>query len=242
MDNNENYNKKGFYTILYTLAAVFIILAFGISILNSGNSGNNSEVDLEEEISPVDKSNVKPLATTEATTETTTKEVKAETVTESITQSTANNTISDNGELSLFDDSQEMEWPVSGQIVMDFSTDTGIYDRTLEQYRTNNSICIAADVDTEVCAAADGIITSITNDRISGVTVSVDHGNGWSSTYSQLNQNLAVSEGEAVHKGDKIGVVANPTNYSVALGPHLEFSVLNDDSPTDPKLVLAQAE
>lgn len=242
MDNNENYNKKGFYTILYTLAAVFIILAFGISILNSGNSGNNSEVDLEEEISPVDKSNVKPLTTTEATTETTTKEVKAEAVTESITQSTANNTISENGELSLFDDSQEMEWPVSGQIVMDFSTDTGIYDRTLEQYRTNNSICIAADVDTEVCAAADGIITSITNDRISGVTVSVDHGNGWSSTYSQLNQNLAVSEGEAVHKGDKIGVVANPTNYSVALGPHLEFSVLNDDSPTDPKLVLAQAE
>lgn len=240
MDNNENYNKKGFYTILYTLAAVFIILAFGISILNSGNSGtNNSEVDLEEEISPVDKSNVKPLTTT---TETTTKEVKAEAVTEAITQSTADSTISDNGELSLFDDSQEMEWPVSGQIVMDFSTDTGIYDRTLEQYRTNNSICIAADVDTEVCAAADGIITSITNDRISGVTVSVDHGNGWSSTYSQLNQNLAVSEGEAVHKGDKIGVVANPTNYSVALGPHLEFSVLNDDNPTDPKLVLAQAE
>lgn len=238
MDNNENYNKKGFYTILYTLAAVFIILAFGISILNSGNSSNNNEVDLEDNISPVDKSNVKPLTTTE----TTTNEVKAEAVTEAPTQSTAQNNIPDNGELSLFDDSQEMAWPVSGQIVMDYSKDTGIYDRTLEQYRTNDSICISADIGTEVCAAADGIITAITNDRISGVTVSVDHGNGWSSTYSQLNENLAVSEGEAVHKGDKIGVVANPTNYSVALGPHLEFSVLNDDSPTDPKLVLAQAE
>lgn len=238
MDNNENYNKKGFYTILYTLAAVFIILAFGISILNSGNSSNNNEVDLEDNISPVDKSNVKPLTTTE----TTTNEVKAEAVTEAPTQSTAQNNIPDNGELSLFDDSQEMAWPVSGQIVMDYSKDTGIYDRTLEQYRTNDSICISADIGTEVCAAADGIITAITNDRISGVTVSVDHGNGWSSTYSQLNENLAVSEGEAVHKGDKIGVVANPTNYSVALGPHLEFSVLNDDNPTDPKLVLAQAE
>lgn len=238
MDNNENYNKKGFYTILYTLAAVFIILAFGISILNSGNSGNNNEVDLEENISPVDKSNVKPLTTTEATTMTTTKE----TVTEAVTKSTADNTLSDNGELSLFDDTQEMAWPVSGQIVMDFSNETGIYDRTLEQYRTNDSICISADKGTEVCAAADGIITAITNDRISGVTVSVDHGNGWCSTYSQLNENLAVSEGEALHKGDKIGVVAAPTNYSSALGPHLEFSVFNDETATDPKLVLAQAE
>ena len=237
MDNNENYNKKGFYTVLYTLAAIFIILAFGISILNSGNTGNNNEVDLEEKISPVDKSNVKPL-----TTETTT-EVKAEAQTEQVTKSAAaDNAVQDNGELSLFDDSQEMEWPVSGQIVMDYSDDTAIFDRTLEQYRTNDSICISADVGTEVFAAADGIITTITNDKISGITVNVDHGNGWTSTYSQLDENLAVSEGESVHKGDKIGIVANPTNYSVALGPHLEFSVFNDENPTDPKLVLAQAE
>lgn len=237
MDNNENYNKKGFYTVLYTLAAVFIILAFGISILNSGNTGSNNDVDLEENISPVDKSNVKPL-----TTETTT-EVKAEAQTEQMTKSAAaDNTVQDNGELTLFDDSQEMEWPVSGQIIMDYSDDTAIFDRTLEQYRTNDSICISADVGTEVCAAADGIITTITNDKISGITVNVDHGNGWTSTYSQLDENLAVSEGESVHKGDKIGIVSNPTNYSVALGPHLEFSVFNDENPTDPKLVLAQAE
>ena len=242
MDNNQNYNKKGFYTVLYTLAAVFIILAFGISILNSGNSkGNNDQVDLEDNISPVDKSNVKPL-----TTETTT-EKKAEAPTENITQSTASNTpadpsVSENGELTLFDDTQEMEWPVSGQIVMDYSNDTAIFDRTLEQYRTNDSICISAEAGTNVCAASDGIITSITNDKISGVTVSVDHGNGWTSTYSQLDENLAVSEGESVHKGDTIGTVASPTKYSVALGPHLEFSVFNNESPTDPKLVLAQAE
>ncbi len=241
MENNNNYNKKGFYTVLYTLAAIFIILAFGISIMNSGSSKSSNEVDLEEEISPVDKSNVKPLTTT---TETTT-EKKAEAETEAATEKAAagdDSAAADNGELSLFDDSQSMEWPVSGQIVMDYSSDTGIYDKTLEQYRTNNSICIAADVGTEVCAASDGIITAITNDKVSGVTVSVDHGNGWTSTYSQLDENLAVSEGESIHRGDKIGTIANPTNYSTALGPHLEFSVLNDESPTDPKLVLAQVE
>ncbi len=245
MDNNE-YNKKNFYTVLYTLAAVFIILAFGISILNSGNKADNEQVNLEEDIAPVDKSNVTPLT---ATTETETQsETEEERETESITSmqrtdtAEAEDMIPDNGELSLFDDSQVMEWPVSGPIVMDYSMDTGIYDRTLEQYRTNDSICISADIGEDVFAAFDGIVTAVTNDKESGVSVCIDHGNGWSSTYSQLDENLAVSEGESVLKGDRIGSVAAPTNYGTALGAHLEFSVYNNDEPTDPKLVLAQAE
>lgn len=243
MDNNfnENYNKKGFYTVLYTLAAVFVIIAFGISILNSGNDSPKNTVDMGDS-APVDKSNVAPLTTTtESTTETTT--LNDNKITTTTTDKSLNiDAQSENGELSIFDDSQEMAWPVNGQIVMDYSTDTAIFDRTLEQYRTNSSICISSDVGTKVCAAADGIITSISKDNISGITVSVDHGNGWCSTYGQLGENLAVSEGEAVHKGDLIGTVANPTKYSSALGAHLEFSVLSDDVPTDPKLVLAQAE
>ena len=241
MDNNENYNKKSFYTALYTIAAIFIILAFGISIVNSGNSGESSnEANIDENIAPVDRSNVSPLTTTttETTTESTT-EAPAQPTTEKAATSSASE---DNGELTLFDDTDEMAWPVSGQIVMDYSTDTGIYDRTLEQYRTNDSVCISAPAGTEVCASADGIVMSVSNDKISGISVKVDHGNGWMSEYSQLSEDLSVSEGESIHKGDKIGTVAAPTKYGTALGPHLEFSVYKDESPTDPKLVLAQAE
>ncbi len=233
MENNNHYNKKGVFTVVYTLAAIFVILAFGVSILNSGNTPQQ-EINLEDNISPVDKSNVAPL-----TTETTTFEESTVETTTNKTSTLEENSSSSNNELTLFDDTKEMDWPVSGKIVMDYSKDSAIYDRTLEQYRTNDSICISANLGDEVKVATDGIITSITKDVVDGVTVSVDHGNGWCSTYSQLNEDLAVSEGEAVHKGDVIGTVGAPTKYSVALGPHLEFSVLNENNTTDPKLVLA---
>lgn len=244
MNNNENYDKKGFYMILYTLAAVFLLIAFGISILNSGSKSDNNEVNLEEEIAPVDKSNVEKLTTEAATEMTTAKTAEAQTeaVTRRMLDSTPAAAASESAELSLFDDSQEMIWPVSGQIVMDYSVETGIFDRTLEQYRTNDSICISAPMGTDVMAASDGTVTAITKDKVDGVTVELDHGNGWRTTYSQLQDNLAVSEGQAVYRGDVIGKVGKPTGYSSALDCHLDFSVFKDDVATDPKLVLAQLD
>lgn len=244
MNNNENYDKKGFYMVLYTLAAVFLLIAFGISILNSGGGSDDGNVNLEEEIAPVDKSNVEKL-TTEVTSEMTTIDT-AEAQTEAITRRALENTpaaaASESADLTLFDDSQEMVWPVSGQIVMDYSVETGIFDRTLEQYRTNDSICISAPMGTDVVAAADGTVAAITKDNVDGITVELDHGNGWKTTYSQLQENLAVSEGQAVYKGDIIGKIAKPTGYSSALDCHLDFSVFKDDVATDPKLILAQLD
>lgn len=141
---------------------------------------------------------------------------------------------------SMFDDSKEMSWPVSGKIVMDYSMDTAIYDKTLDQYRTNDSICIAAPVGTQVKAATEGIVETIFSDSENGQTVVLDHGNGWRSTYSQLQDNVLVKEGQLVKEGDLIGGVGNPSYYSILLGPHLEFKLTKDDSSTDPKLVLAE--
>lgn len=238
MQNNKD--KKGFYLTLYAVATVFLLMAFGITILNS--SGNKEAEIPQENAAPVDKPNVKPViesttvAHAKAETETTTaaNTAKTEPETEIIT--------SKQSDLSLFDDNDEMAWPVSGQILMDYNMDSAIYDKTLEQYRTNSSICISAPLGTEVSASADGVITAITKDEEKGVTVSVDHGNGWLSTYSQLQDNVAISEGQTVYKGDKIGNVGEPSKYGVALGPHLEFSVFKDDEATDPKLVLASLD
>ncbi len=241
MNNNENYDKKGFYMVLYTLAAVFLLIAFGISILNSGGGSDNNNVNIEEEIAPVDKSNVEKL-TTETTVESTTAEADTEPITRRALENAPLYSTDKSAELTLFDDTQEMIWPVSGQIVMDYSVETGIFDRTLEQYRTNDSICISAPLGADVVAAADGTVTAVTKDKVDGVTVELDHGNGWKTTYSQLQDNLTVSEGQAVYKGDVIGKVAKPTGYSSALDCHLDFAVFKDDAPTDPKLILAQLD
>lgn len=140
--------------------------------------------------------------------------------------------------LSFDDEENKMQWPVQGQIVMDYSKDHTIYDKTLEQYRVNNSISIATEVGTPVKASARGTVISVTNDAKKGCTLVLDHGNGWQTTYSQLEQNVPVSQNEIVEAGDVIGGIANPTIYSTALGSHLDFSVSRNGETIDPKIVL----
>ncbi|MGN1318685.1 MAG: peptidoglycan DD-metalloendopeptidase family protein [Lachnospirales bacterium] len=237
----DNKDKKGFYLTLYSVATVFLLLAFAITILNSPSDDKNIT---KEETAAVDKSNVKPISqvtTSQAKVEE--KENVTEQTTNKTVESEISNTAANNEKTAkLFTENDEMDWPVEGQILMDYSSESAIYDKTLDQYRTNDSISISAPLGSEICASADGVVASITKDDEKGVTVSIDHGNGWMSTYSQLQDNTTVSEGQTVYRGEKIGTVAEPTKYSSAIGPHIEFSVFKDEISTDPKLVLASVE
>jgi murein DD-endopeptidase MepM/ murein hydrolase activator NlpD len=143
---------------------------------------------------------------------------------------------------TAFEDSQTMEWPALGEIVMDYSPEHAVYDVTLEHYRTNDTICIAAQPGTQVKASAEGVVKEIKATKEKGNSVVIDHGNGWETTYSQLQDQLLVAEGDVVEAGDVIGGVGNPSIYSVLLGNHLEFSVAKQDEDIDPKTVLAQLE
>lgn len=249
--------KKGFYTAAYSAVAVALVLAFVVSVYNAGTG---SEINEEEQqlktdentgAAAVAKNDVKSYkemtTTTEKAAEATTARKSAEVTTKKSTQEQSTTqkqaaVVSDEPQYTLFDDSREMSWPVEGQIIMDYSVDTAVYDKTLDQYRTNDSICISAAADTEVTAAADGIVEAVSNDRVNGNRVVLNHGNGWKTTYSQLRNDIDVTEGEVVCEGDVIGRVGTPTAYSEALGTHLAFTVSKDEGCIDPKTVLKSEE
>jgi len=137
-----------------------------------------------------------------------------------------------------FKDGDTMDWPVLGNIVLDYSTDKLVYDETLDQYRTNDSIWISANQGSPVKAASDGVVQSIDKTAKDGTSIVIDDGNGWTTTYSQLLDSVVVKEGDVVKRGQVIGGVANPTIYGVLQGPHLSFKVAKDDVTVDPKTVL----
>jgi len=137
-----------------------------------------------------------------------------------------------------FSDDQKMNWPVLGDIVMDYSVNHAIYDKTLDQFRINDNICIAAQAGSQVKAAAAGVVTQVTQSRRQGNTVVIDSGNGWVTTYGQLMDGVLVKEGDVVRSGQVIGGVASPTIYGVLLGNHLSFKVTKDDAPVNPLDVL----
>ena len=137
-----------------------------------------------------------------------------------------------------FDISQRMEWPVLGEVVMGYSSDRLIYDMTLDQYRTNDTISIAAELGTQVLASSAGVVEFVGNTRESGNYVIINHGNGWITTYGQLQDGVLVKEGDVVRAGQPIGGVASPSIYSVLLGNHVNFRVENHGVSVDPRTVL----
>ncbi|MBS5794674.1 MAG: M23 family metallopeptidase [Clostridiales bacterium] len=254
MNNDDNFFKKNSFSIaLCTFIAIAIVASLYLSYNSFTNESdkNNEMVKTEEEtyFEPVNKSDVKSYKETESITEHTTSITKSETTTkveepktETTTKETNNNASAkqDDKVFNLFDDEQEMSWPVFGNIVSKFDMTTSVYDKTLDQYKVSDSICISAPVGTEVKATAEGIVENIFVDDELGQTIAINHGNGWVSTYSQLEENVSVAVGDVVDEGQIIGKVSEPSKYGVALGPHLDFKVLKDDTPKDPTEVLTQ--
>ena len=132
-----------------------------------------------------------------------------------------------------------MIWPADGEIIMEYSPSAMIFDPTLEQYRTNDSVCIAAAVGSNVKASADGVAKEVVSDENGGNYVVVEHKNGWETLYGELD-GIKVSKGDRVEKGQVIGVVGEPSVYSCELGDHIEFKVTLDDMSVNPSEAVAK--
>lgn len=121
-----------------------------------------------------------------------------------------------------------------GEVVMSYSVDSAIYDPTLDLYRTNASVSIAATAGDTVTAVESGVVKEIKDDDEKGKTIVLEHKNSWLTTYSQLAEELSVAQGQTVEKGQLLGTIAEPSKYSVALGTHLEFAMEKDGASVNP--------
>ena len=132
----------------------------------------------------------------------------------------------------------KFDWPVKGDILKAFSLDNLLYSSTLKEWTVHNGIDIKADKATIVCSAEDGTVKSIKNDPRYGLTVIIEHADGYKTVYSNLLTTEFVVEGEKVTKGQSIGTVGNTANFEVADDFHLHFEVLKDDNCVDPMIYL----
>ena len=121
--------------------------------------------------------------------------------------------------------------PLNGEIQKMYSLDKVIYSKTLEQWKTHDGIDISADEGTEVKSIEKGVVDSIQNDSFYGTTIQIEHKSGYRSVYCNLDENVYVSVGDSVIKGQKIGKVGNTSIGEYLDDPHLHFMLyLNDES------------
>jgi len=132
-----------------------------------------------------------------------------------------------------------MNWPLYGETVMPFSWTMPIYDPTLDQFRTNDNLRIAAEEGDPVRAGAYGQVIAVGRNVRQGNYVTIDHGNGWVATYGQLMAGMLVQEGDIVTSGQIIGGVGQPSVFGSAHGAHVHLRIERDEVPINPYYVLA---
>lgn len=135
---------------------------------------------------------------------------------------------------TLHFDKNQTQWPIEGEILLDYSMDKTIYFPTLEQYRYNPAMVIQGAVNDKVKAAASGKITKISENEETGCTVWQDLGDGYTAVYGQLKE-LNFAEGDMVSEGQVIGYVSEPTKYYVTEGSNVYFRMEKDEKAVNPK-------
>lgn len=128
--------------------------------------------------------------------------------------------------------------PVEGEVIKEYAKDKLVYSDTLKEWITHAGIDIKADKTTIVKASEEGTVKSIKNDPRYGLTVVIEHNNGFSTVYSNLLTAEFVTAGESVKKGQTIGTVGNTATFEISDESHLHFEILKDNVQIDPNMYI----
>jgi len=115
----------------------------------------------------------------------------------------------------------KLDWPVQGTIVYKFGRDTLASGGVIRW----NGIGIGAPAGTPVKAVEGGQVGLVGNVGTYGLTVAVEHGNGYWSLYMQL-QSSSVKQGDKVVRGQVVGTVGGANSD---YGPHLHFEIRGEN-------------
>jgi septal ring factor EnvC (AmiA/AmiB activator) len=114
-----------------------------------------------------------------------------------------------------------LDWPVSGRILFRFGRDTLPSGAVIRR----NGIGIAAPLGTPVKAVSAGRVALVQRLGTYGLTVVLEHGNGFFSLYMQL-ASASVLRDATVQKGETIGTVGGENTDQ---GPHLYFEIRGEN-------------
>jgi murein DD-endopeptidase MepM/ murein hydrolase activator NlpD len=210
------------------------------TVVAEDNSADTNEVASNDLVDDQDMIEYEGYAEDNVTTEVAEADEISETaqdIAEVSTNTAVNETTETKANLS-FNEEEGLMWPVMGNVIMNYSMDHTIYFATLMQYKCNPAIIIDAEVGTEVKAAATGVVIDVDRDNEeTGLTVTMDIGDGYNVVYGQL-ANVDLEVGDLVDEGAVIGTIAEPTKYYTVEGSNLYFQVLNKGETVNPMLLL----
>lgn len=209
MQNNNQNNKKakGYYILLAALALVI------------GVSGYFFFSDAAQEQEEVEAAMSVPVQEQTDAAPGTSQQDKPETEKQ---QDTTPKTV------------ERTMMPVSGDMVQDYAMEQLTYNTTTRDWRTHGGVDLAAELGQQVRAARTGTVMAVYEDEYYGMTVSLQHDDGYATMYCGLAEEIPVAAGQTVQAGDVIGTVGGTAMIETALQSHLHFEVSHNGEPVDP--------
>ena len=231
LEGMAKQNEQNLQNIQNNTNSASVSTEIGKSVEQSKNEiSNNTNVNTSVKNNANNTTNTDNKTNISKQNTSTTNSKNTNTKTET-TNKTSDSKATENKELSF-------EKPVDGEIVKEYAKDNLIYSNTLQEWTTHLGIDIKADKTTVVKSAEAGKVKSIKNDPRYGLTIVIEHDNGYQTVYSNLLSSEFVVEGEKVEKGQSIGTVGNTAAFEIADEAHLHFEILKDSIQVDPNIYL----
>ncbi len=172
------------------------------------------------------------------TNKTTTNTITKNTTTKNVTSNTTNTVNTNKKEETNKTQVITFVKPVDGEITKEFAKEKLVYSNTLEEWATHLGIDIKADKTTVVKASEAGTIKSIKNDPRYGLSVIIEHQDGYETLYANLLTTEFVKVGEQVKQGQSIATVGDTATFEIADEPHLHFEIIKNGEQIDPSTVI----
>ena len=133
--------------------------------------------------------------------------------------------------------------PMVGEVTKSHSMEIPVFSNTLGLWKVHTGIDISAEEGAEVFSAAGGEVVAIYEDALMGLTVEVQHTNDIKTVYSNLAKDgsIAVSVGDKLLSGAKIGHIGDSAISELADEAHLHFEVLVKGVPMNPLDYISEA-
>jgi len=112
-------------------------------------------------------------------------------------------------------------WPTSGTITSPFGQRWG---------KLHAGYDIANSLGTPIKAAKTGTVIQSGSNGAYGISIIIDHGNGFSTMYAHMSQAI-VTQGQVVKQGQQIGMMGSTGNST---GNHLHFETRVNGTARNP--------
>ena len=127
------------------------------------------------------------------------------------------------------------DMPVMNATVLKGFSDTELqYNSVMNVWETHKAIDFYAEVGANVYAVYGGTVTEISTNLLDGTVITIDHGDGLKTTYGSLSNEVKVSVGDLVGKGDVIGTASNTATAETSTDGQVHFEVWKDGDLVNP--------